>query len=98
MSSWSRDSASGGEAFSGTDKRNIEVIIKKKPYDSAKSQAFGCEINIWRDLGHPNLVTYYDSFLVGERIWVRKQSIYSQMMMVMMTMRMMMRRLLLTRM
>eukprot|EP01094_Clydonella_sp_ATCC50884_P006576 TRINITY_DN15799_c0_g1_i1.p1 TRINITY_DN15799_c0_g1~~TRINITY_DN15799_c0_g1_i1.p1 ORF type:complete len:305 (-),score=126.40 TRINITY_DN15799_c0_g1_i1:112-927(-) len=63
------DGASGGEAFSALVDGS-EVVVKKKAYDSSKSQAFGCEMLHWGLLPHPALARFYHCFVVGDRIWI----------------------------
>lgn len=60
-----------GEVFLATDVRSGEkVAIKKMPLNSQNMKLLVTEIGIMKTSSHPNIVKYFDSYLVGEQIWV----------------------------
>jgi len=60
-----------GEVFLATDARNGEkVAIKKMPLNSQNMKLLVTEIGIMKTSNHPNIVKYFDSYLVNEQIWV----------------------------
>jgi len=60
-----------GEVFLATDSRNGEKIaIKKMPLNSQNMKLLVTEIGIMKTSNHPNIVKYFDSYLMNEQIWV----------------------------
>lgn len=60
-----------GEVYLATDTRTGEqVAIKKMPINNQNAKLLVTEIGIMKTSTHPNIVKYFDSFLVGENIWV----------------------------
>jgi len=60
-----------GEVFLATDSRTGDkVAIKKMPLNNQNMKLLVTEIGIMKTSVHPNIVQYYESFLVGETIWV----------------------------
>eukprot|EP01114_Cavostelium_apophysatum_P014911 TRINITY_DN3974_c0_g1_i1.p1 TRINITY_DN3974_c0_g1~~TRINITY_DN3974_c0_g1_i1.p1 ORF type:complete len:742 (+),score=193.88 TRINITY_DN3974_c0_g1_i1:216-2441(+) len=60
-----------GEVFLATDTRTGDkVAIKKMPLNSQNMKLLVTEIGIMKTSMHPNIVKYFDSYLLGEQIWV----------------------------
>lgn len=60
-----------GEVFLATDCRTGDkVAIKKMPLNSQNMKLLITEIGIMKTSTHPNIVKYFDSYLLGEQIWV----------------------------
>jgi len=60
-----------GEVFLATDSRNGEkVAIKKMPLNNQNMKLLITEIGIMKTSFHPNIVKYFESYLIGESIWV----------------------------
>jgi len=60
-----------GEVFVARDTRSSEqVAIKKMPLNAQNMKLLITEIGIMKTSLHPNIVSYIDSYLVGEHIWV----------------------------
>jgi len=60
-----------GEVFLARDSRSgEEVAIKKMPVNNQNMKLLVTEIGIMKSSTHPNIVHYFDSFLVQEHIWV----------------------------
>jgi len=60
-----------GEVYLANDSRtNNKVAIKIMPLNNQNMKLLVTEIGIMKTSEHPNIVSYYDSYLVGEHIWV----------------------------
>lgn len=64
-----------GEVFSAVDTRpgptqGSKVAIKQMALNAESAKLLVTEINIMKSSRHPNVVYYYDSFLVDEQLWV----------------------------
>lgn len=60
-----------GEVFSAFDNRSGQkVAIKKMPLNAQNMKLLVTEIAIMKSSSHPNIVQYFDSYLLGEQIWV----------------------------
>lgn len=60
-----------GEVFLATDSRkNLKVAIKKMELNNQNVKLLVTEIGIMKTSVHPNIVQYYESYLVGDKIWV----------------------------
>jgi Protein kinase domain/P21-Rho-binding domain len=59
-----------GEVFLATDSRDKrQVAIKKMALTAQNMKMLVTEIGIMKDSSHNNIVEYYDSYLVGDRLW-----------------------------
>mmetsp|Transcript_11687 Transcript_11687/g.17551 ORF Transcript_11687/g.17551 Transcript_11687/m.17551 type:complete len:534 (+) Transcript_11687:5-1606(+) len=59
-----------GEVFLATDTRNNSPIaIKKMALSAQNMKMLVTEIGIMKDSRHPNIVEYYESYLVGDKLW-----------------------------
>ena len=57
--------------FLATDCRtNDKVAIKKMPLNSQNMKLLVTEIGIMKSSIHPNIVKYFDSYLISDQIWV----------------------------
>ncbi len=60
-----------GEVFVATDSRSgLRVAVKKMPLNAQNMKLLVTEISIMKSSSHPNIVAYFDSYLIGEQIWV----------------------------
>jgi len=60
-----------GEVYVAQNKNGQKVAIKKMPINSENVKLLCTEINIMKDSHHPNIVEYYDSFIIeGNFLWV----------------------------
>lgn len=44
------------------------------PLNNQNMKLLVTEIGIMKTSEHPNIVSYYDSYLVGEHIWVKEET------------------------
>jgi len=59
-----------GEVFLATDTRGKKVAIKKMPLNNQNMKLLVTEIGIMKSSVHPNIVQYFDSYMVTDQIWV----------------------------
>lgn len=60
-----------GEVFRASQNQTGSVVaIKKMPLSNQNLKLLVTEIKIMKTSRHPNIVTYFDSYVVGEVIWV----------------------------
>ena len=59
-----------GEVFKATSTSGQVVAVKKMPLSNQNLKLLVTEIKIMKTSRHPNIVTYFDSYVVGEVIWV----------------------------
>ncbi|KYR00745.1 protein serine/threonine kinase [Tieghemostelium lacteum] len=58
-------------ARSLTDKTKPRIAIKKLPHLVKKEKKFNIkEIRVLEYANHPNIITYHDSYLVGDEMWI----------------------------
>jgi len=60
-----------GEVFLATDTRQgTQVAIKKMTLSAQNMKLLATEIGIMKDSHHPNVVQFFDSFIVEDKLWV----------------------------
>ena len=60
-----------GEVYWAKDKRNGNTLaIKQMSLTAQNMKMLVAEIGIMKDSIHPNIVRYYESYLVGDKLWV----------------------------
>jgi hypothetical protein len=65
------DQKEKGEIFSATDARSLQKIaIKKTSLTSENAKYLTNEIFIMKNTSHPNIVSFLDSHLIGDQVWV----------------------------
>jgi serine/threonine protein kinase len=56
--------------FSAYTKDGKRLAVKKMALNSESAKLIATEIKIMKTSQHPNIVTYYNSFIVDEQLWV----------------------------
>jgi len=60
-----------GEVFLGTDTRSgSQVAIKKMTLSAQNMKLLATEIGIMKDSHHPNVVSFFDAYIVEDKLWV----------------------------
>lgn len=63
-----------GEVFLALDSTTKEqVAIKKMPLNAQNIKLLTSEIHIMKESSHPNIVKYFNSFRVDDKLWVSTQ-------------------------
>jgi len=63
-------SGAAGEVFLAFTPERKKVAVKKMALNSESTKLIITEIRIMKDSPHPNIVSYFDSYIVGEQLWV----------------------------
>jgi len=67
--------SAAGEVFVAQDsKLRQKVAIKKMALNDESVELLVTEISIMKSSTHPNIVTYYDTYVTGNEIWVSPSS------------------------
>jgi len=59
-----------GEVFLAFTQDEKKVAVKKMALNAESTKLIITEIRIMKTSQHPNIVTYYNSYIVGEQLWV----------------------------
>eukprot|EP01097_Dermamoeba_algensis_P002055 TRINITY_DN1819_c0_g1_i1.p1 TRINITY_DN1819_c0_g1~~TRINITY_DN1819_c0_g1_i1.p1 ORF type:complete len:481 (+),score=95.68 TRINITY_DN1819_c0_g1_i1:68-1510(+) len=59
-----------GEVFLATNKEGKKVAVKKMVLNSDSMKLLTTEINIMKTSHHPNIVDYYESYVIADQLWV----------------------------
>jgi len=64
--------SAAGEVFLATEiKTGKQIAIKKMQLNPQNMKLLATEIGIMKDSKHPNVVDFYDSYIVEDKLWVR---------------------------
>jgi serine/threonine protein kinase len=63
-------SRAAGEVFLAFDKDGNKVAVKKMQLNGESLKLLITEISIMKTSSHPNIVNYFDSYIVEDQLWV----------------------------